>query len=330
MTCSNKVRQLTLAVHNYLTASNEMLPGISTFPLSGGGDPAAKAGRTATVTAYLLPYSEQNAIADKIKGDYRAPGTTGTGIDQTVTNGAYEPWQAQMDALACPSDGMVKNRQDGNHGQTSYSYSTGDWPGMCNNNDDQHKGENRGPFLNKMTMQLSGITDGTSNTIMISERSVDIRGRRTTRDSVAQQTPTVFTGGDDTTGNAVSNFVPNKVYELLDTSDTKLYKTGLTVDDKRTGQRWACAIAVFTTFSTILPPNSPSALRDGDITRFLGAPKSYHPGGVNVSMCDASGRFMTDSVGTENLDKGAVQSGKSPYGVWGALGSAAGAESKAP
>ena len=65
-----------------------------------------------------------------------------------------------------------------------------------------------------------------------------------------------------------------------------------------------------------------------------GGARSSHAGGVNASMLDGSVRFITNSVDTGDgeadggLDVPPRLSGRSPYGVWGALGTANGGESK--
>ncbi len=45
--------------------------------------------------------------------------------------------------------------------------------------------------------------------------------------------------------------------------------------------------------------------------------QSYHSVGANVGMADESIRFVSDTIDCGNLDADDVQSGKSPYGVWG-------------
>lgn len=62
-----------------------------------------------------------------------------------------------------------------------------------------------------------------------------------------------------------------------------------------------------------------------------------HPGGVNVAMCDASVRFVSETINTGDLtvlhDEPSTNirkyTGPSRWGVWGAMGSAAGGESVA-
>jgi hypothetical protein len=170
-------------------------------------------------------------------------------------------------------------------------------------------------------MDIGGITDGTSNTILMSERKVHVRGSRDFLLSVRINATTVI--GDNSPLHA--NFIPNNVFTLIDSSDRSF--TGTDVESDRTGQRWHSGMSVYTTFSTILPPNSPSVTRGNDTTRFLGGPTSNHPGGVNITMSDASGRFISNTVDTGDLESSAVESGPSPFGVWGRLGSAAGNDS---
>jgi len=103
------------------------------------------------------------------------------------------------------------------------------------------------------------------------------------------------------------------------------------------GQRWADGGICYTGFQTILPPNAPSCMRQGNWDEGRGTltAQSFHPGGVNGLMGDGSVRFISETIETGNLGlswnayNGGASTGPSPYGVWGALGSRQGGESKA-
>ena len=55
------------------------------------------------------------------------------------------------------------------------------------------------------------------------------------------------------------------------------------------------------------------------------AASSHHPGGVDVGMADGSVRFIAETVDTGDslATTPDPTSGRSPYGVWGALGTMA-------
>jgi len=79
----------------------------------------------------------------------------------------------------------------------------------------------------------------------------------------------------------------------------------------------------------VLPPNSPSCLFTSN---YLGAgiisATSYHPGGVNTLFADGSVQFTSETVDAGQPGVPEVVGGPSPYGVWGAMGSKSGGETK--
>ena len=124
------------------------------------------------------------------------------------------------------------------------------------------------------------------------------------------------------------------------------------------GNLWFAGYASDSRFSTILPPNSPSCVpgdfvdNSGRGTGTMGwdsyygcySAQSNHSGGVNASMVDGSVRFISDAIDwtngaqaylADNTTQSSVSAahrvntdGQSYYGVWGAMGTPSGGESK--
>ncbi len=102
------------------------------------------------------------------------------------------------------------------------------------------------------------------------------------------------------------------------------------------GYDWAYAMPHHTGCYTILPPNSASCGGDWTDTPTTLATSSQHQGGAHVLMADGAIIFITDSieagdsrhemVSLSAVDLDSVPGSKSPYGLWGALGTRANKE----
>ena len=170
--CTNNLKQLALGVHNYADIHKAF--------------PPKKAGTTqGTCTNYnanfgsgmmrLMPFYEQQALYDVWSAPLTNAGTTYTPFgpcmwDAVAAN--YTPYFQQISTLLCPSDGAAANKAATNRGRSNYVFSVGDSVSAYNavgNNG----GITRGFFGNRAAkVTFSNIVDGTSNTVMLSERIV--------------------------------------------------------------------------------------------------------------------------------------------------------------
>jgi prepilin-type processing-associated H-X9-DG protein len=185
---------------------------------------------------------------------------------------------------------------------------------------------------------LGGITDGTSNTILLSEVAISSGGsggEGRIKGSLAQ-----FLASDDVGSHVSPNICFNKQIGSGMVNPTYSNATyGI-------GNRWTHGEVQHTAFYTILAPNQPSCIR-ADGTWALVTASSYHTGGVNVALCDASVRFISETInagdpavdplkatGTtaniSNPNPYVRYTGPSIHGIWGALGTVGGGESAAP
>ena len=333
MSCSNKLKQLGIAVHNYHDA-HRSLPGYDFGP--DNRDPYGYAAKYSTFVA-LLPFIECNALYE----DFRHQDTTPSHPYHYESVSMQWPerpdknpiWTASMPALVCPSDpGLDWKANDsswdgfGGDGtgaaSNSYAISSGDIP--FNSFDSYsppfpRKGIGRGPFAVLEWRRFENISDGTSNTILMSEHRIsETHSRHALNANIFSKE--LSSGSADVT----VDFNPWACLAAAD-GPGRQYTVPDNELDRNIGRNWAAASTHTTSFSTILPPNSPSCTMR---YQFLGGPTSYHPMGVHVLICDASVTFVSDTVETRDLTKPPVKSGPSPYGVWGAMGSAAGGEAK--
>jgi hypothetical protein len=180
---------------------------------------------------------------------------------------------------------------------------------------------------------MADVTDGLSNTIMISEAAITAGTGNGVNDAVIRggiriNATDVFAPDFRTTKFSLCHaYAPDRVNYL--TSSSGGYRNDLV------GKMWGKGYAGTTGFHTILGPNSASCFGGNSVVneesdqRMAVSATSNHPGGVNVGLSDGAVRFVSNNIDTGTLDAGSVKEGPSPYGVWGAMGSINGDEGKA-
>jgi prepilin-type N-terminal cleavage/methylation domain-containing protein/prepilin-type processing-associated H-X9-DG protein len=115
--CTNNLKQIGLAVHNYLSANNSMPPAYILYGPVGAND----TGQDYTALARMLPFLEQNAIYNSINFSVAARwgGFTGSDIPGTM-NGSTADCDTfglinasasanQINSFLCPSDTDLAN-----------------------------------------------------------------------------------------------------------------------------------------------------------------------------------------------------------------------------
>ncbi|MDR2706510.1 MAG: DUF1559 domain-containing protein, partial [Planctomycetaceae bacterium] len=252
--------------------------------------------------------------------------------------------------FSCPSDanatkpswfcGMTPNSYVGCHGDTYYHsfYWTNANVGRNGVGLDSFRGLFGAAYEFRT---LAHITDGTSNTLALSEEVVAESAQEDRRIKV-----TVYSIGGgytmvnwDTLAQPSGGWTPNDCLATRDLNDPKVYKSGTTTTYTNGTNIWSGQNQNHS-FRAILPPNSPSCyeIGSGDTFGFaMRSASSQHSGGVQTALCDGSVRFVSETIDCGNpsvFPTGAnantpnLPSGESPHGVWGAMGSINGGESK--
>jgi prepilin-type N-terminal cleavage/methylation domain-containing protein len=317
--CKNNFKQLGLALHNYHDV-------FGVFPPRKGGT-AGTGGATADVGhtgnsgrlsafAMLLPYYDQAPLYNQIQsgGGTVASGTVAPGGPRAWLG--WSVWDVPIPMLLCPSD--VKPRDS--RKRTNYMLCVGDQVGWHLNTQNP-----RGVFGNRTSYRTSDIPDGTSNTILISERLRNPTGEN------ARNPPALgLVKGNEGILRNVAGITTNPGMCLAQI-DGSGYFLDIALVSIRAGAIAWDGQTENVGFNTVIGPNGPACSDRGnnaDGQDGVLPPSSRHVGGVQVLMGDGAVRFVSDSIDTGNLATADVTtsntntfSGRSPYGVWGALGS---------
>ncbi|MGY8770848.1 MAG: DUF1559 domain-containing protein [Pirellulales bacterium] len=324
MQCTNNLKQLGIALHNYHDTFGTLM-ALDGGTGAGGGFGNYNSWSPTNTNAYrmsgflsILPFMEQGNIYDLAAKNNFSPA----------------PWKkiagshivAVIPAFHCPSCPNADSYANG--GARNYMMSMGDWTMQHH---DAHPGRNtpnpRGPFGitrhegKGYTYGFNAITDGLSNTAAFSERVVG-KNRADFKGGFSNSSG-LFSGAN--TKNAMLPIVPLECKNVAVLNNQYASPAA----GNLTGTSWADGASPHSAFNTILAPNSPSCVATGKKSqeaRPIVPPTSYHPGGALVGKLDGSVAFVTDTIDTGDLTLGLVTGGRSNYGVWGAMGSIAGGE----
>jgi len=340
MTCTNHLKQISLAAHTFHDAHN-VLPSLNRSRMGKGvwdaTHPGASPGfddmalcRTSWAM-FLCPFIEQQALYDAY-----------ITLLQAADNNWWDatPWNnwtdvnvavVQIAGYMCPSDAVGKGggQRGGDLGRISYVGCLGDIP-FQNSYSSDFRGV-IGPGT-RAQLGLSAMSDGTSNTLLFSEVAVGTIDSRKIKGGVAIQDASHWAAPLD----CLNKRGPSG--EL--SGDVRSNIGGDNVGPETPqGRAWMSGEFLSGYFHATLPPNSPCCSQDhrpywGNLISASG----YHTGGVNAGMGDGSVKFVSETIDTGSIQNAAASyvnwqdvllSGRSPYGVWGAAGSRNGGESLA-
>lgn len=262
MQCSNNLKQLSLAIHNYHDTHRN-------FPVQGL--PAHGSNNAWGWGAFILPFVEQTALYNTIQpgiGFAANPANTGTlPLPTTLYNG-QNLLQQPVAVYECPSDSgghlnqFYANPRNSNNPANWYAKSN-----YVPNQNVIHKSE--GTFSGPPSAQpvnMGGITDGTSNTLLLGERAL-----RITAKNINRSTGGVIWGKPTNNSDAATCFHPNYPINSTDPSDdfrannyTGIYSTATN----------SCNAHVAT---------------------------SNHVGGAQFSLCDGSVRFISQNIASNPI-----------------------------
>jgi prepilin-type N-terminal cleavage/methylation domain-containing protein/prepilin-type processing-associated H-X9-DG protein len=161
MTCKNNLKQLGLALHNYHDRNNAFPPGYLSGVTSGGVDTGPGWGWG----AFLLPDVEQDNLYRTIRFD--------RDIRDTL-NAA--PRVQGLAVFRCPSDQRIDTFSPvdaGGNPVTTVAH--GNYVAVFGSNEiEDNPGLGNGMFYRNSRIRFADLTDGTSHTLAVGERSSNL------------------------------------------------------------------------------------------------------------------------------------------------------------
>lgn len=308
--CKNNLKQLGLAMHNYHDVHNVV-------PMASGRD-GGPGGRRQSGFVGMLPFLDQAPLYNQIAAGGVNASVNGTqnynGFDFVPWDNNHKAVRITMPMLQCPSDGETTEQNP--RGKANYVFSRGDtaWdhnPAWNGNGGRGLRGMFVGGGGNAGKRAFRDVTDGLSNTIAMGEK---IKAKRSAN--------TILTGAI-ARGPAQSAYRNNPSICLTQVTNG-MYTVGV---GRWSGTRWMDGAPAFTGMTTILGPNHASCTDPGGDQRDgVHEPTSQHVGGVQILMGDGAVRFFSENIDTGDPTQPSPVAGKSPFGIWGALGSVQGGE----
>jgi prepilin-type N-terminal cleavage/methylation domain-containing protein/prepilin-type processing-associated H-X9-DG protein len=299
--CQNNLHQIGIGIHAHQNDKGQIPPGCTAdaAPWGAGG------GWGSSWMVFLLPYVEQGNIYSQWQFTGGSSGytnannraiTTGGSIGPPPVNGTTALW---LPVYRCPASPLPKEAPNNLHVmQSNYVGISGAanqalaGTGYTESRIDNGAGAVRccsgggpasagGVFFRGSQIKITDMTDGTSNTMMVSEHSdwmVASDGGKRQWTAAGLYGWSMGAGSNSTPNNVAGNNSDNRQFNCTTIRYAINQKTGWPADIQSGNQSGDCTIGVCWDLGNNIPLNS------------------THSGGVNVLMGDGSVRFMSDST----------------------------------
>lgn len=284
MSCGNNLKQIALSMHNYESAFR-MLPGVNSASTQSGFSPLAK----------ILPFVEQDNLQNLV--DFSIPLTLGSGGGQSINPPQQPAARTVVGLFLCPSDGgLTEYESSGFWAPTNYMVNAGTGEVTAAGVRQYNLAfPNDGLFWYTKQTRLAEILDGTSNTLLLAEA---IRGNNRS----ASEPPT----GLDRKLMMIS--MGGNQPALTDA-----FCQSKTSFSGRRGSAWIWGNGMNSVFNTHYTPTQEMFDCVVNGMGFLKS-ASFHPGGVQVAMCDGSVRWISSSIEHQKWQSLSTRAGREVVG----------------
>lgn len=276
--CVNNLKQLGIALQSFHAAQRRFPPG------RGGPAPMVFSAQ-----AYLLPYVEEGSLEGQI--DFTSAPTNLTIAGVPYSGNANKPAAEQVvRVLMCPTDVAEGRVVGSNFGGTNYVANAGSGTlnfGSLTGAD--------GVFYIRSKIDFRKLTDGSTYTVAFSERQL------------GNGQPQPAASRDN------SQLVIWELFNSMPFGPTPCEAAVAGSWYSQRGAKWILGNYGNTLYNHYYPPNSPQwdSMNLPQQMALMTA-RSSHTGGVNVSFCDGSVRFVDDEVRLEVWRAAATRAGSEP------------------
>jgi prepilin-type N-terminal cleavage/methylation domain-containing protein/prepilin-type processing-associated H-X9-DG protein len=293
--CANNLKQIGLAIHNYVAAHNAFPPGRVNTHIAGMGN-------TWGAHAQLLPQLElaqvYNAFNFNLSPDIDPANTTGSAIF--------------IATFLCPSDPSPPQYAQTNYGMHNYLLNVGNQYPVSTRPMAPLTGQPNGIFYENVALRIASITDGLSGTAAITESIRSVPGIGYAGNPLGGF---VITGNNKTSGPPIGS---DADYQALCVAPAPTL-----VFQATRGSKWHYGAPGHSMYNHRRVPNDRQVDCRGGLPHSDKADpywswlslnvtaRSKHPGGVQSLFADGHAQFLKDSISLP---------------VWQALGSASGGE----
>ncbi len=310
--CTNNMKQIGLALHNYHSTFDTFPPG--SLLARRSDNLGTRANGDFSCHIRLLGFSEQpalfNAANFNISCFNDAP--LGDWVNSTTT-------LTRLSMFLCPSDTEPGWNHNGSgpmfNGRraTGNNYFASVGSSISHHGSDTGGGEPNGVFQyvgpRGKTIGISQITDGTSNTIAFGEWKVGSGQPNTT----TIPTDIIFQGlPPGVTRNTPQMSMPAGAASLqqwiVQCAAAARARQGYFAKSTTLGENWAIGVSGYTMGNILLGPNPRYPNCSINTAGTINNPgmfgmSSRHPGGANIVLSDGSVRFLKDSVNLQTAWK---------------------------
>ena len=267
ISCVNNMKQIGIALHNYHDGNGVFPPGYCSFWRPDTGDAGTAEddiGPGWGWASMILPQMEQPAVANAIN------------FNLTMTFPANQTAQLlRVNSYLCPSDStpVVVPVRNAANTQTIYTVGTSNYVGMYGLGEiGEAPGRGNGMFFRNGRISFADVTDGTSQTIAVGERSHNL-------------------SHVTWTGRAVGGY-------LFKTSSFEGGTDQFAADPE---ESFTMILGPVGTKDGLRTPNHPAAHVEDYWSR--------HPGGVNFIFADGSVHFIKNTINPMTFRALATRSG---------------------